>query len=70
MESHLSHKNKRGAKICLFPDSPQEYSLPFYNYKDGISVRVNQNVGYEKVMDAVKLKCDIVKNNLGWVNES
>ena len=46
MESHLSHKKKKGAKISIFPDSPQEYSLPFYNYKDGISIRVNTNIGY------------------------
>ena len=70
LETHLSKRKKKDSKSSVFPDSPQEYNLPFYNFKDGISVKIGDEVGYGKVMDCMKLRCDVVKNAIGWIEDS
>ena len=70
IESHLSRRRKKGDKVSVFPDSPQEYALPFYNHKDGISIKAGDQIGYNKAMECLKLKCQVVKNTIGWMDES
>jgi len=42
-----------------------------FNHSDGISVKVTnedgeQNIGYSKVRDSIKAKCDISKGEVYW----
>lgn len=70
LQSHLSNRKKKGQKLSIFPDSPQEYILQQYNYKDGISLKIDDEIGYERVIDAVKVTCDVTKEQIGWVENS
>lgn len=42
LQVYLSRKKKKGEKVNIFPDSPQEYSLPHHSYKDGLSISINE----------------------------
>lgn len=44
--------------------------MPFYNYKDGISIIIDGECGYAKVYDVMTVRCDIVKESIGWIDDS
>lgn len=67
METYLTSKKRRGNKISIFPDSPQEYTLPHRNYKDGCSITINGEIGYDKMIDAMKIRCDVTNQGIGWL---
>lgn len=69
MQTYLSSRRKKGGKINIFPDSPQEYYLPFYNYNDGFSIKVGNELGYSKALDCFKLKCNVLENAIGWMDD-
>ena len=45
--------------------------LDHFNYKDGLALTVDHNdVAYAKAVDALRLRCEVLKERLGWAAES
>jgi hypothetical protein len=68
--THLNRKKNNIDKKCL-SKGVTELLLNHYNYNDGISVcRNGSNIAYNKVIDCLKIRCDVVNDKLGWVSSS
>jgi hypothetical protein len=69
--SHMNRKKNNSDKQSFPNDYQQEIILDHYNYNDGISVIKDQtDISYNKFIKCIKLRCDIVKDNIGWSPQS
>lgn len=65
--THLSRKSKNSDKLMVNNNFQQEFILNHYNYKDGLSVIKNKtDISYNRVLRVLKLRCDVVKDKIGW----
>jgi hypothetical protein len=70
MTVHLSRKSKNTEKISFDDNNSQDFILNHHNYKDGFTIKRESDLAYSKFMNAVKLKCDVLKENIGWSGQN
>lgn len=46
----------------------KELVLDHFNYNDGISVCCEGAIAYNKMMEVMRVRCDIVQGKIGWVS--
>ncbi len=68
--THLNRRNKNTDKFTFTQNFNQEIVLDHYNYNDGISIVESGKMAYSKFLKAIKLKCDILKDKIGWTGQS
>ena len=67
----LNRRNNNNSKSCFSHQHHQDIVLDQFNYSDGISVFKNgRDIGYSKVIKALKVRCDVIDNKIGWTPES
>lgn len=70
MTVHLSRKSKNTEKVSFEGSHLQDLIINHHNYKDGFTVKRGSELAYSKFMNTVKLKCDVLKDNIGWTGQN